>query len=209
MAEIVVIGGGGHAKVLISMLKKSGWAILGYTDDRDRGVILGVPHLGSDRVLPRIRRTHPSCSALIGLGKVDASSARALVQADITALGFDCPVIVSPAAIVNEEVKLGAGTAVFDGAVVNSGTVTGSLCILNTNSTVEHDCRLGANVHIAPGATVSGSASIGDDCMIGAGSTVIHEVTVCCGCVIGAGSTVVADIDSSGVYVGSPARRVE
>ena len=92
--------------------------------------------------------------------------------------------------------------------MVNSGTVAGGLCILNTNSTVEHDCRLGDNVHVAPGATVSGGVTIADDCMIGAGSTIIQGVTVCPSCLIGAGSIVIKDLDIAGVYVGNPARRV-
>jgi len=208
MAEMVVVGGGGHAKVLLSLLKKMGWEILGYTDEQDRGVILGIVHLGGDGVLPAVLRAHQHCSALIGVGKIDASSARGRLQREVRALGFACPVVVSPRAVVNEDVELGAGTAVFDGAVVSSGAVVGNICILNTNSTVEHDCRLGDNVHVAPGATVSGNVGVGDDCMIGAGSTIIQDVTICPGCLIGAGSTVVADIDSPGVYVGNPARRI-
>ena len=202
------MGGGGHAKVLISLLKKLGWQVLGYTDEQDRGFILGVPYLGDDSVLPGVLRTHPSFSAMIGLGKIDASPARVDLQRKIRALGLDSPILVSPRAVVNEEVELGAGTAVFDGAVVNSGTVAGRSCILNTNCTVEHDCRLGDNVHIAPGATVCGTVVIGNDGMIGAGSTVVSNVKVCPGCLIGAGSTVVADIHSPGVYVGNPARRI-
>ena len=208
MAEIVVIGGGGHAKVLISLLKKLGWEVLGYTDGQDRGFVLGIPYLGDDRVLAGVLSTHQHCSAVIGLGKVDASAARAQLQRDIRALGYDYPVVVSSRAVVNEGVVLGVGTVVLDGAVVNSGTVAGGLCILNTNSTVEHDCRLGDNVHVAPGATVSGGVTIGDDCMIGAGSTIIQGVTVCPSCLIGAGSTVIKDLDIAGVYVGNPARRV-
>lgn len=208
MAEIVVIGGGGHAKVLVSLLKKLGWEILGYTDERDRSTILDAPYLGDDAVLPGLLSAHQHCSALVGVGKIDASPARVGLQHELRALGFDAPVIVSPCAVFNDEVEVGAGTAVFDGAVVNSGTVAGSLCILNTNSTVEHDCRLGDNVHVAPGATVCGSVAIGNDCMIGAGSTIAQGVTVCAGSVIGAGAIVVADIDIPDVYVGNPARRI-
>jgi len=208
VAEIVVIGGGGHAKVLISLLKKLGWEILGFTDEQDRDFILGIPYLGDDSVLPDVLSTHQHCSAVIGLGKVDASAARAQLQREIRELGFDSPVVVSPRAVVNEEVELGPGTAVFDGAVVNSGTVVGGHCILNTNSTVEHDCRLDEHVHVAPGAIVSGSVVIGDGCMIGAGSTLVQDVIVCPGCLIGAGATVITDIDIPGVYVGNPARRI-
>ena len=205
--RIVVIGGGGHAKVLVSVLKKTGVQIAGYTDPQDRGAILGVSHLGDDDILPEFIRANGSCQAAVGLGKTDLSSARMRLWKAVRSLGVDFPVIISPQSVINEEVELAAGTVVFDGAVVNSGTVTGHLCILNTNSTVEHDCRLGDNVHVAPSAILSGGVTIGDNCMIGAGATVVQGVTICAECLIGAGSTVIADITSPGIYVGNPARR--
>jgi sugar O-acyltransferase (sialic acid O-acetyltransferase NeuD family) len=205
VSEIVVIGGGGHAKVLISLLKKLEWSVLGYTDQRDRGDILGGRYLGDDSDLGAILELHAGCAALVGVGKVDASDMRARLQRRAGALGFEVPAVASPRAVVNEGVELGAGTVVFDGAVVNSGATVGDLCILNTNCTVEHDCRLGENVHVAPGATLSGTTTIGDGCMIGAGATVIHGITICAGAVIGAGAVVVADITKPGVYAGNPA----
>ena len=208
MGDIVVIGGGGHAKVLISVLKKLQWSVLGYTDEHDRGAILGAPYLGPDDVLAGLIRAHEDCAALIGVGKVDASDLRVALQREAATLGFVSPAIVSPCAVVNEEVKLGDGTVVFDGAVANSGAIVGELCILNTSSTVEHDCRLGDDVHVAPGATLSGDVSVGDGCMIGAGATVIQGVAICSGCVIGAGAVVVTDVVDAGVYAGNPARRI-
>jgi len=208
VSEIVVIGGGGHAKVLISLLKKLEWSVLGYTDSRDRGEILGGRYLGDDSDLGDILALHGGCAALVGVGKVDAADARIRLQRRAETVGFRTPSVVSPCAVVNEGVELGAGTVVFDGAVVNSGAVVGDLGLLNTNCTVEHDCRLGENVHVAPGATVSGAATIGSGCMIGAGATVIHGITICAGSVIGAGAVVVADIVEPGVYAGNPAGRL-
>lgn len=208
MERIAVIGGGGHAKVLISVLKKLQFELVGYTDKQDRGAILGLPFLGDDGVLPGLMRAGGVHRAVIGLGKIDTSDARLRLGEEIEVLGFDSPVIVSPQALVNEEVELGPGTVVFDGAVVNSGTVIGRLCIVNTNSTVEHDCRLGDNVHIAPGATLSGGVIVGNNCTVGAGATVVQEVTICADCLIGAGSTVVDNIGTSGTYAGNPARKI-
>jgi len=205
---IVVIGGGGHAKVLVSLLKKLEWEILGYTDASDRGAILGAPYLGPDEALVSTVEGHGRCCALLGVGKTDAAATRRRVRDALVIRGPDWPVIVSPQAVVNEQVVLSEGTVVMDGAVVNSGTMTDAICILNTNCTVDHDCRLGENVHVAPGATLSGGVTVGRDTMIGAGATVIHGVTVCPGCLVGAGATVIADIDIPGVYVGSPARRI-
>jgi sugar O-acyltransferase (sialic acid O-acetyltransferase NeuD family) len=208
LGDIVVMGGGGHAKVLVSVLKKLSWRLIGYSDRRDAGPLLGVPWLGTDEALAGVLARHSGCSAVVGVGKVDESAVRADLQAVLVAAGFLVPVVVSPHAVVNEEVGLGAGTMVFDGAVVNSGTAVGAGCILNTGSIVEHDCVLGDDVHIAPGATVSGGSRIGDHCMIGAGATVIHGVEVCAGCVIGAGAVVAGDVAAPGVYAGVPARRI-
>ncbi len=208
MVRIVVIGGGGHAKVVISMLKKSGYDIAGYTDRGDRGVILGIPYLGDDSILSDFSGNYPDCVAVIGIGKIDSSRLRLALQDKIATIGFDFPVIVSPHAVINETVSIGAGTVVFDGVVVNSGTEMGRACILNTNSTIDHDCRLGDNVHIAPGVTLSGAVNIGHNTMIGTGATVIHSVSIIEECLVGAGSTVVKDITVPGTYVGSPAKRI-
>jgi len=206
MDRIVVIGGGGHAKVVISVLKKSGFDIAGYTDPEDHGDILGIHYLGNDYILSDICKKYPDCGAVIGIGKVDSSRLRLAMLDKISAIGFAFPAIVSPSAVINEDVRLGEGTVVFDGVVVNSGSEIGRACILNTNSTVEHDCRLGDNVHIAPGVTLSGGVTIGCNTMIGTGATVIQTVAICEGCLVGAGSTVVKDITVPGTYVGSPAK---
>lgn len=205
---IVVLGGGGHAKVVIAILKQSGHLVLGYTDQENRGAILSVPYLGTDAVLNGLLRDHPRCRAVVGVGKVDLSPRRATLQEDVGALGFEFPAIVASHAVVNEDVRLGAGTVLMDGVVVNSGTEIGRAGILNTNSTVDHDCRIGHNVHIAPGATLSGGVAIGDNCVIGTGSSIIQGLTVCADCIVGAGATVVKDLTTPGTYAGSPARRL-
>jgi sugar O-acyltransferase, sialic acid O-acetyltransferase NeuD family len=208
MPEIVVIGGGGHAKVLVGVLKKSGYHVLGYTDTGDRGAILGVPYLGDDGSLGELLSMHDDCLAIVGVGKTDASAERIGLQKRISALGFGIAVVISPGATVNEEVNLGPGSVVFDGVVVNSGTVAGDACILNTGCILEHDCRLGENVHVAPGAVLSGGVSVGANTMVGTGALIIQNVSIAAGSMIGAGSTDVKDIVSPGTYVGSPARRI-
>ena len=209
MDRILVIGGGGHAKVVISVLKKSAYNIIGYTDRHDNGVILGVPYIGDDSILQMfIKKYGEHFKAIIGIGKMDVSSRRIILQNNLGALGFDFPAIVSPQAVVNEDVKLGSGTVVFDGVVINSGTEIGIACIINTNSTVEHDCHIGENVHIAPGATLSGGITIGNNCMIGTGVNIIQSINICDECLIGAGSNILNNISSPGIYVGTPAKKI-
>jgi sugar O-acyltransferase (sialic acid O-acetyltransferase NeuD family) len=210
--EIVVIGGGGHAKVVISILRKlNRYSILGYTDHNDRGAVLGVPFLGSDRELNSLAARAGTLNGVLGAGQVGLGHARCKlwtrVRSEVPSLSF--PLIVSPDAIMNEHVSAGEGTVVMDGAIINGETRIGRGVIVNTNSTVEHDVTLADWVHVATGATISGGVVVGQFSMIGAGATVIEGTKIEAGCMVGAGAVVVHDLTEPGVYVGSPARRLE
>jgi sugar O-acyltransferase (sialic acid O-acetyltransferase NeuD family) len=208
MDKIVVIGGGGHAKVVISILKKCSYEVVGYTDEYDRGSILGVLYLGKDSVLKEKREESGVSHAVVGIGKIDCSDVRLRIQEEVKRWGLGFPIITSPSASVNEDVVLGEGTVVFDGAVINSGARIGKACIINSNSTVEHDCIIEDDVHIGPGAAVSGGVEIGHHCMIGVGASICHGISIASRSLIGAGATVSRNIQESGTYVGTPARKI-
>lgn len=202
-----MIGGGGHARVLIHTLKTLRHDIRGYTALADEGKLMQIPYLGTDDVLASLRMMVP-IYAVLGVGKTEIQSARLALFETIQSLGIRFPPIVGSGALCHAGVYLGDGTVVFDGAVVVVGSRLGRACIVNTNATVDHDCVLGDDVHIAPGATLSGGVEVGDHCMIGTGANLIHSVRVCADCMIGAGATVVRDITTPGLYVGTPARRI-
>jgi len=207
MDDLVVIGGGGHAKVIVSVLKKIGrYNLLGYTDMSDRGELLGLRFLGRDDILPGFIRKRPHCVAALGVGMVEIDNRRSELMGHLVSLGFNLPAIISPDATVNEGVSLGEGTVVIDGAIVNSGTTIGIGVILNTKCSVDHDCRIGDFVHLGPGVTLSGEVRIGNNSFLGTGTSVIHGIAICARCMIGAGSVVVKDLSSSGKYLGNPAK---
>lgn len=208
--EIVVIGGGGHAKVVISILRKlNGPRILGYTDRMDHGAILGVPFIGPDRELASLEARPKKLAAVLAVGQVGLGEKRFKLWAELQLPSLYFPFIVSPHAIFNEGVSGGEGALVMDGAVINSGTSIGRGTIVNTNSTIEHDVALEDWVHVAPGATISGGVKVGRFSMIGTGATVIEGVKIVTGCMVGAGAVVVHDLTEPGLYVGSPARRIK
>ncbi len=207
---IVVIGGGGHAKVLISVLKKmKEYRIVGYTDIIDKGEILGIGYLGDDFVLGRLASKDRAEYAALGIGKTEKPDCRKRMLSGLEKLGFQLPAIISPEAVVNENVVIGEASVVFDGVVVNSGSRIGGAVILNSNSTIEHDCTIGAFTHIAPGVTLSGEVEIGENSFVGAGSTIIHGTKIAANCIVGAGSVVIRDCRLSGTYVGNPARKIK
>lgn len=207
MDSIVVVGGGGHAKVIISILKRlNNYRIYGYVDKVNRGKILDIPYIGDDNVLENLYKNENVRNAVIAIGQIKDYSLRHKVYNKVKTTGFSFPIIVSPNAIINESVSIEEGTVVMDGVVINSGTKVGKFSILNTNSAVDHDCEICDFVHIAPGVTLSGGVKVGNSSFIGAGATIIQYKSIGEKCIIGAGSVVTKDIKESGVYVGIPAR---
>jgi len=206
MKKVLVIGGGGHAKVVISLLKKRDYTILGYLDPQDKGEILGVKYLGTDKELIKLAAQNPDCEAALGLGIMEPSAKRKQLIDALQDMGFQLPAIVSPHAIVNENVRLRAGVVICDGAVIGPGSEVGRGAIINTLASVDHDCLIADYAHIAPGATLCGGVTVGQNSIIGAGATVIQYKHVADNCLIGAGATVVEDCTVAGKYLGCPAK---
>jgi sugar O-acyltransferase (sialic acid O-acetyltransferase NeuD family) len=207
---IVVVGGGGHAKVVVSILRKlDRHCILGYTDPRDNGKLLGAPYLGNDSDLAALVFRSKQLNAVLALGQVGLGKLRYELWLRLQSPILSFPLIASPDAVINEGVSGGEGAVVMDGAVINSGATIGRGAIVNTNSTIEHDVVLDEWVHVAPGATICGGVTIGRYSMVGAGATVIEGKKIVAGCIVGAGATVVSHLTESGIYVGSPARRIK
>jgi sugar O-acyltransferase (sialic acid O-acetyltransferase NeuD family) len=210
MEAIIFIGGGDHAKVAVGILRKlKCYRILGYVDLKDRGDVLATSYLGSDKDLVSLATGRKKLGAVLAVGQVGLGRKRQQIWMRLAELPLHFPVIVSPGAIVNEDVSVSEGTVVMDGAVINCSAKIGRGAIINTNSTIEHDVVIGDWVHVAPGATICGGVNVGRFSMVGAGATVIEGIRITEGCMIGAGATVVGDIVKPGVYVGCPARRIK
>jgi len=212
MIDIVVIGGGGHARVVISILKKlNDYNIIGYTDIKDRGELSGVSFLGCDDELKEIKKKFSECAAVIGVGMVsgDDASKRAEIFQLLKTLCYEVPPVISPDAIVNEDVEIGSGTVVMDGVVINSGTTIGKCAILNTRCSVDHDCEVKDFTHIGPGAILCGCVRVGRGVLVGAGSVISQNKSIGDNCIIGAGAVAAHNCVDSGTYVGVPASRIK
>src|SRR6476660_575551 len=162
MGDVVIIGGGGHAKVILEILKKlKSYRLVGYTDTKNNGPLLGIPYLGPDTALESLATTSRTLNAVLAVGQIGLGHARAELWARLQSFSLQFPLIAASGAIVNEGVSGGEGSVVMDGAVVNVGAKLGQGAIVNTNSTVEHDVELGDWVHVAPGATICGGVTVG------------------------------------------------
>lgn len=208
MDKVVIIGGGGHARVVTSVIKMSTrFELAGYTDFRE-GSLPEIPYLGEDSILYSLFRDGVRM-AVLGLGSVGDSSKRRRLFSNLKKIGFEFPPIIASSAVIHPDAELGEGTVVLDGVVVNPGCRIGQGVILNTNSTIEHDCHIDDFVHVSPGAVLGGGVTVGKDCHIGIGATLIQGIKVPESSFIAAGAVVVNDCKFPGKYQGVPARLYE
>lgn len=194
--KIVLVGGGGHCKVIIDAIRESGkFSIYGITDPNlPKGeCVSGVEVIGTDDFLHGLFKKGIK-NAFICVGSVANCEARKRIYAGLKKDKFELPVIVHPNAVVANGVKLGKGTFVAAGAVINPDVTIGDNAIINTSSSIDHDCVIGNFVHIAPGVTLSGGVKIGDETHIGTGASVIQYLNIGKKCIIGAGITVRHDM---------------
>lgn len=207
MLPVIVLGAGGHAKVLIDSLQASRVAIKGIVDPAPdfRGAqLFGVPVLGGDEV---IESFSPSDILLVnGLGSVRLPQRRRQVFDRFKCMGYRFAAVVHPSAIIAVDVALGEGTQIMAGTVIQPGSRIGCNAIINTRASVDHDCIIGDHVHIAPGVTLSGGVSVGAGSHIGTGATLIQGVSVGCDCLVAAGAVVINNVADSSMVRGVPAR---
>jgi UDP-perosamine 4-acetyltransferase len=206
-APVVVIGAGGHAKVVIELIRAQGlYDVMGCTDrEPEQRDVVGAPILGSDDVLPDLyARGIRHCFVALG-----DNALRHKVAAQVTALGFQLVNAISPKAIVSPSARIGRGVAVMGGAVINADATIGDLAIVNTRATVDHECQIGEAAHVAPRAALAGSVRIGPLAFVGVGATIVPGISVGESTVIGAGATVISDLGPNIVAVGVPAKPLQ
>lgn len=206
---MLIIGGGGHTKVLIEALKQCSTKILGIVEAdvvKLGSAISGIRVIGDDNTISGYK----SDEVLLvnGIGSVNVPKRRVDVFEKFKAKGFSFATVIHPSAVVASDVVLGEGVQIMAGVVIQPGSVIGSDTIVNTAATVDHDCQIGDHVHLAPGVTLSGEVKIGNTSHIGTGATVIQGIKIGNNCLIAAASVVVDDIPGNTEVMGIPAKKV-
>jgi UDP-perosamine 4-acetyltransferase len=202
--RIVILGAGGHAKVIIEIIRAAGTGtIVGLADaDPTPREVLGARVLGDDTVLRRLHAEGVGHAFIaIGDNRIRARAADA-----VRAIGFELVNAISPAATLSPSARIGRGVAVMAGAVVNADAVLEDLVIVNTRASIDHDVRLGRACHIGPGAALAGGVSVGAEAFIGVGASVIPQRVIGAGSIVGAGASVIDDVAPGVTVVGVPAR---
>lgn len=208
----IIVGAGGHARVLADALLIMGANVKGFTDNnpaRHGATLCGLPVLGGDDVLQSIDRK--TTWLVNGLGCTDnhKPSIRWSVQKALMAEGWRFASVIHPSACISPFALLGLGVQIMAGSVVHAAARIGDGVILNTCSIVEHDAIIGDWSHLAPGATVCGQVQLGEFSLIGAGAVIRQGVSLGSRCLVGAGAAVIHDSSGDVVLVGVPARPQE
>ncbi len=206
--RIILLGGGGHCKVILDVLEAmGGYHVYGISDLRERQ---GSPVLSKYRVSlldSDLESLAPDVGyAFVSHGE-DLQLRRRLYEM-ARSVGYSLPVLTSPSAYVSAHAQLGDGTFTMHRATINPAAMVGSNVIINTGAIVEHDCVVGAHSHIAPGAVLCGSVRVGEMTLVGANSVIIPGLRVGDNVLIGAGSVVVRDVPDNVLVAGNPARIV-
>lgn len=208
MKQIILIGGGGHCKVVINAIRLDNqYEITGIIDLKEKtgNTIAGVPVIGDDTDLIKyISKGIKLC--FITVGSTGNPSLRIKLFNNAKKTGLIFPNIIHPRAIISDSVDMGEGNFIGPGVIINPDAKVGDGCIINTGAIIEHDCKINDFVHIAPGVTLSGGVEIGKNSHIGTGTSVIQYLTIGENTIIGAGSTVVKNIGDNMVAYGNPSK---
>ncbi len=208
---LVLLGAGGHARVLLALARAAGHSIQGVCDPllaaNDVVSWEGLEVLGDDHALERL--APDSVDLILGVGKLVEGNEREQLYSFWRARGYAFPALVHPTAWVAPSVVLSDGVQVMAGVLIQPGCNIGENSIINTRAIIDHDCRIGRDVHVAPGATLCGSVVVEFGAFIGAGATVIQGVRIGNNAVVGAGVTLVRDLESSATIVGAANRKIK
>ena len=207
--DVVIIGAGGHGKVVLDILTAEGkYRPVGFVDNNPSlldSYVCGLPVLGPINALPRLKRQRIR-HAIVAIGD---NRQRLSQVPEIDAAGIMLVNAVHPTAFVSPRAKLGRGVVVAPKACVIVDARIGDVAIVNTAAVVDHECDVGDGAHVCPGAILAGRVRVGRGAFIGIGAQVIQCRNVGEFAVVGAGAAVIEDVPDGATAVGVPARVVK
>lgn len=192
--EVVILGSGGHAKVVISTLRAMGQIpVAAYDDDSTRwgNSVLGVAIRGP------VQEAKGAAIIAIGMNRI---------RQQLSKLNLEWVNAVHPSAIIDPTVTIGPGTVIFAGCVIQPDAALGSHVIINTGATIDHDDLIADFSQVGPGAHLGGNVRTGEGAFIGLGASIIQGQTVGAWSTVGAGAVVIGDVEPGHTYVGVPAK---
>jgi sugar O-acyltransferase (sialic acid O-acetyltransferase NeuD family) len=201
MSRLLIIGTGGHGKVVLDSAKNYYDSITFMTNDRNSLGINGYPIMyEQETTMDAIIENYDEIIVAIG-----NNNARLKISLEYESKGMKLATIIHPKAVVSDTTIIGDGTVVFANAVINSSAKIGKACIINTGVIIEHDCRLENGVHISPNAAMGGTVFVGEKPWVCVGSSIANNTKIGSNSIIGAGAAVITDVPNKVLVAGVPA----
>ncbi len=205
----VLIGAGGHAKVLLDLIELIGGKVLFVTDRNSRwhGHQIGSTQIrGFDDLIYDL---NPANVRLINaVGSIGPPVSRRAVYQRFSEQGYIFQTLIHPSAVVSSAAQIEAGAQIMAGAVVQTGSRVHANALVNTRASVDHDCVIGPHAHVGPGVTLSGDVHVGETAHVGTGATVIQGIRIGREAMIGAGAVVIRNVAENQCVVGVPAKQL-
>lgn len=202
--KLLITGASGHGKVIFELAGKTGL----YDE---------IYFLDDDEILLKTEETVVGSVdfAINHRGEFDVIIAvgnafiRRQIQEKYERAGVNLVTLIHPEGILSDETaRIGKGTVIMAGAVIQTGVAIGDGVIVNTSASIDHECEIGDFSHISVGSHLAGNVKVGNNTWIGAGAVISNNVCICDDVTVGAGAVVVKDITESGTYVGIPAKKI-
>jgi UDP-perosamine 4-acetyltransferase len=201
--KLVLIGGGGHARVVADAARMAGFDLVGVLTPEGASVAPGLARIGDEGW---IGSAPADVGFHLAFGPRPGSRERQDLFERLAADGVSLPAVAA-AAFISPSAEIGAGSLMVQGATVNAGARIGRNVIVNTCAVIEHDCVVGDHSHVAPGVVLTGGVKVGIGCLIGARAVLLPGITIADRVTIGAGAVVVRSISEPGsIWSGNPAR---
>lgn len=202
--KLIIIGAGGHGKVVANVaIEMNKWQSVKFLDD-DESIKLAMEF----DVIGGVSEAFLYKNEADFFVAIGSNPTREKIQGELAKEGLNIISLIHPSAIIGKDVKIGKGTVIMAGVIVNCCSTIGKGCIINTGAIIEHDNKIEDYVHISPGTSLAGEVSVGKSSWIGIGSVVSNKINIAKETMVGAGSVVIDNIYHKGVYVGVPAKKI-
>jgi sugar O-acyltransferase (sialic acid O-acetyltransferase NeuD family) len=203
--QIILVGGGGHAKACLDVIESdSVWNLKGYLDNKQTlSYSYNLDYLGTD--LEASKYVHEA-QFLITIGQLGHSQIRQKLYNELKGVNAEFATVKSSNAMISKKSIIGNGTIVMHGAILQADSFIGENCIVNDRVLIEHDAIIGNHCHISTGAIINGGVKVGNGVFIGSGSVLKNGITIGDNCVIGMGAIVTKSIGNGLTVFGNPAK---
>jgi len=198
-ANRYLYGASGHCKVIIDILKRNQKEISAIFDDKPlMDCLNGIPVLQASKM-----NISSNDEMIVSIGN---NNIRKKIATKMQAIFLTA---IHDKAIISENSKIGNGSVVMAGGIINTDVEIGNHCIINTGAVIDHDCKIDDYCHISPNVSLAGNVNVGEGAHIGIGACVIQGIKIGKWTTIGAGAVIVKDIPDFAIVVGNPGKIIK